>query len=188
MNEREYQTLSFFGKENFTSLQFSKDIFTFNWEISPGHAVMEHIHPSVDEVFEIVSGEITFKISGKRQVAKMGDKLTITKGIPHEVINESGEKAICKVSYLPAGDQGVFFDIGLFILKEKLAVNGSAALFFKMMFTAKQLNCQDFSIPANTISKVKYAVMWLPIAIYGNVAGWKIIAKRYKAFNALNNN
>ncbi|UPT65415.1 MAG: cupin domain-containing protein [Sphingobacteriales bacterium JAD_PAG50586_3] len=185
MEKQQYPSLSFFGKERFTPLVFSKDTFIFNWEITPGHGVMEHIHPNVDETFEITQGEITFKIEGKTRVAKVGETLTIAKGIPHEIKNVSKDNAACKVSYYPAGDQGNFFDTGLFLLNENPAINGSAGMVFKMMYISKQMGFEEFSEPANKVVKVVLPILWVPIKLYAEIAGWRKIFKRYKKYKTL---
>ncbi len=182
MNEQQYPTLCFFGKEYFTPLLFADNTFVFNWELTPGHAVIEHIHPDVEEVFEITAGEVTFKIQGNTMLAKKGETIRIAKGIPHEIKNISKENATCKVLYYPAGDQGKFFDIGLFILKEKPKANGSAAMVFKMMFVSKQMNYKEFSTPPNAAGKLFFAALWAPIKLYGTLTGWSKITQRYKIY------
>lgn len=50
----------------------------------PGNAgPPEHFHPHYDEQFEIIQGEFLFKIAGKEQPARPGDKLLVKKGAPH---------------------------------------------------------------------------------------------------------
>lgn len=183
-NEQPYPSISFFGKESFTPLLFSDDSFVFDWEVNPGHVVMEHIHPNVEETFEITKGEVTFKIGGKKIVAKAGEKLVIPKGVPHEIKNASKEKAGCRVAYFPAGDQGKFFDIGIFLYNENPAANGSMAMVFKMMYLSKQMNFEDFSIPASTAGKVMFATLWAPVKLYGDIAGWGKITQRYKNYKS----
>jgi quercetin dioxygenase-like cupin family protein len=182
MEKQQYPSISFFGKESFTPILFSDDTFIFDWEISAGHVVMEHIHPNVDEHFEITKGEVTFKIQGKTIVAKAGEKLSIPKGVPHELKNASKEKAGCRVSYLPAGDQGKFFDIGIFLYNENPASNGSMGMVFKMMYIAKQMKFEDFSQPANGVGKAIFAIFWGPVKLYGDIAGWGKITQRYKTY------
>lgn len=182
MEKQQYPSISFFGKESFTPVLFSEDTFIFDWEISAGHVVMEHIHPNVDEHFEITKGEITFKIQGKTVVAKVGEKLSIPKGVPHEIKNASKEKAGCRVSYTPARDQGNFFDIGLFLLNENPDSNGSMGMVFKMMYVAKQMQYEDFSSPASTAGKIFFAAFLAPIKLYGSIAGWGKITQRYKTY------
>lgn len=182
MEKLQYPTISFMGKETFTPVLFADESFIFDWEVNPGHVVVEHIHPNVDERFEITHGEITFKIQGKIVVAKTGEVLTIPKGVPHEIKNATKNKAGCRVSYLPAGDQGKFFDVGLFLLNENPASNGSIGMVFKMMYIAKQMNFEDFSQPANAVGKALFATFWGPVKLYGDIAGWGKITQRYKTY------
>ncbi len=175
-----YTALSFFGKETFTPVLFSDDVFVFDWEISPGHQVMEHIHPNVEETFRITDGEVTFVIDGKTNTAQTGDELTIPRGVTHSVKNNSTNLAKCRVTYSPARDQGKFFDVGMFLLDESPESNGTMSLVFKMMFVSKQMNYEDFSTPATFTGKLIFAVLWAPVKLWGDLAGWRKITARYR--------
>jgi quercetin dioxygenase-like cupin family protein len=133
-----YPAISFLGKESFTPVLFSNDAFVFDWEMNPGHKVMEHVHPNVAETFSITDGEFVLVIDGKTTNAKAGDELTIPRGIPHSISNASPNAAKCRVTYSPARDQGKFLDVGMFLLDEVPTSNGTMSLAFKMMYVSKQ--------------------------------------------------
>lgn len=182
MEKQQYPSISFFGKESFTPILFSDDTFIFDWEISAGHVVPEHMHPNVEEQFDVTGGELTFKLNGRKIVAKAGETVIVPKGAPHEVKNATKEKATCRVSYTPARDQGNFFDIGLFLLNENPKSNGSMGMVFKMMYVAKQMQYEDFSSPASTAGKIFFAAFLAPVKLYGSIAGWGKITQRYKTY------
>jgi len=43
----------------------------------------EHFHPKYDEHFDIVDGEFVFTIGGREQNVNAGEKLVVTKNVPH---------------------------------------------------------------------------------------------------------
>jgi quercetin dioxygenase-like cupin family protein len=180
MAASQYPRLSFFGKETFTPVLFSNDSFVFDWEMTPGHKVMEHIHPNVDETFNVTEGEITFVINGNATTAHAGDEFTIQRQVAHSIKNDSATIARCRVTYSPSGDQGKFFNVGMFLLGEAPASNGSMSLVFKMMFVSRQMNYEDFSTPASFMGKLVFAVLWAPVKVWGDVAGWRNITRRYR--------
>jgi quercetin dioxygenase-like cupin family protein len=174
-----YPSVSFFGKESFTPLHFSEELFEFNWEINPGHKVLEHVHPRVDETIEVTSGEVTFVIEGVEKRIGKGGSVVIQRGVPHEIRNASKEKASCRVSYSPAGDQGKFFEVGIFLLNEAPESNGSMGHVSKMMYLSRQMGYEDFSTPATAMGKLTFGVVWTAVKLWGDLAGWKRITKRF---------
>jgi quercetin dioxygenase-like cupin family protein len=179
MVKTSYPAISFFGKESFTPLYFAEDSFAFDWDINPGHKVMEHFHPTVDEMFEVTRGELTFVVKGVEKKLSTGQHLTIPKGVPHEIRNDTKSNSSSRVTYTPAGDQGRFFQVGLFLLKERPDSNGSMSFVFKMMYVSKQMGYDDFSTPATASGKFVFAVLWAPVKLWGDLAGWKRITRRF---------
>ncbi|WP_420630352.1 cupin domain-containing protein [Candidatus Leptofilum sp.] len=50
----------------------------------PGNAgPPEHIHPTYDEIFDIVQGDFIFVVDGKEQKAGTGEQVIVPKGMPH---------------------------------------------------------------------------------------------------------
>jgi quercetin dioxygenase-like cupin family protein len=53
----------------------------------PGSGVPEHFHPPIEERFEVLEGEFTFKVNGKKQKASPGDRLVVERGVRHAFEN-----------------------------------------------------------------------------------------------------
>lgn len=185
MVQTSYPAISFFGKESFTPLYFADDSFAFDWEVNPGHKVLEHFHKNVDETFQITWGEVTFMVKGVEKKLITGQTLSIPKGVPHEIRNDSAAKSSCRVTYTPAGDQGKFFEVGLFLLRELPQSNGSMSFVFKMMYVSRQMGYEDFSTPATSSGKAIFAILWAPVKLWGDLAGWKSITHRFASHQAV---
>jgi quercetin dioxygenase-like cupin family protein len=71
--------------------------------VRPGGAVVgEHYHPIIKERFTVVSGQIEYKLNGKKGVIKAGETLDLPPGIPHDWWNASNEEARVIVQVKPA--------------------------------------------------------------------------------------
>ena len=59
-----------------------------------------HVHPSQEESFEIVAGELEFRVGRKKLVARPGDRVVVPAGTPHRFRNVGGETAhfVCEVT------------------------------------------------------------------------------------------
>ena len=49
-----------------------------------GTAVGEHVHPAIEETFEVVSGRVGFRIDGRESVARPGERLRVPVGTAHD--------------------------------------------------------------------------------------------------------
>jgi quercetin dioxygenase-like cupin family protein len=69
--------------------------------VAPDGAVAAaHVHPSQEESFEIVAGELEFRVGRKTVVARPGDRVVVPAGTPHRFRNVGGETAhfVCEVT------------------------------------------------------------------------------------------
>jgi quercetin dioxygenase-like cupin family protein len=65
-----------------------------------GAVAAAHVHPSQEESFEIVAGELEFRVGRKTVVARPGDRVVVPAGTPHRFRNVGGETAhfVCEVT------------------------------------------------------------------------------------------
>lgn len=71
--------------------------------VRPGGAVAgEHTHPTLDERFTVVSGQVGYKLGGKTGIAKAGDVLDLPRGVRHDWWNAGDEEARVIVQVGPA--------------------------------------------------------------------------------------
>lgn len=64
-----------------------------------GAVAAAHVHPAQDEIFEVLGGELEFRIRKQSFVAKPGDRITVPAGTPHRFRNLGTETAhvVCEV-------------------------------------------------------------------------------------------
>jgi len=71
--------------------------------IRPGGEVMgKHMHPTIEERFTVLRGQVEFRRSGQVVTAKPGVTLLAPAGIPHDWWNAGPEEALVRVEVRPA--------------------------------------------------------------------------------------
>jgi quercetin dioxygenase-like cupin family protein len=69
--------------------------------VEPNGAVAAaHVHPAQDELFEVLGGEVEFRLGKQTIVAKPGDRVLVPAGTPHRFRNVGEESAhfVCEVT------------------------------------------------------------------------------------------
>jgi quercetin dioxygenase-like cupin family protein len=72
------------------------------WVEPGGGGKVEHYHPSVEERFQVLAGEIAYRADGRRHVAGPGSRFTIPAGVRHSFTNAGNETAHFLVEMEPA--------------------------------------------------------------------------------------
>lgn len=64
-----------------------------------GFVAATHVHPSQEERFEVLEGEVGFKIDGEKIVARPGDRINVPAGTSHRFWNagETDAHFVCEV-------------------------------------------------------------------------------------------
>jgi quercetin dioxygenase-like cupin family protein len=89
----------------FTSTAASSDgeLLAFDFALRPGGAVpMPHVHPEQSERFEVVEGQMRFRVGLRTIVAGPGDVLLVEPGVAHSFANTGDEDARLRVEVRPA--------------------------------------------------------------------------------------
>ena len=65
-----------------------------------GAVAAAHVHPAQEERFEVLAGELEFRLGKNTIVAKAGDRILVPAGTPHKFRNVGAETAhfVCEVS------------------------------------------------------------------------------------------
>jgi quercetin dioxygenase-like cupin family protein len=69
--------------------------------VEPNGAVAAaHVHPAQEERFEVLAGEVEFRLGKRTVVAKPGDRILVPAGTPHRFRNVGDETAhfVCEVT------------------------------------------------------------------------------------------
>jgi mannose-6-phosphate isomerase-like protein (cupin superfamily) len=85
--------------------RFSRDGDVLHVEIhtEPGGGVLaEHVHPQLEERYEVVEGEVRFRVDGTPKLLGPGDRLVVPAGVRHSFQNSGDETAQLIVEAEPA--------------------------------------------------------------------------------------
>jgi quercetin dioxygenase-like cupin family protein len=68
--------------------------------VEPGGGVPPHVHPSMEERFEVISGELSFLSGRKWQTATAGESVVVPAGTRHAYRNAGAQPAhgVCRAS------------------------------------------------------------------------------------------
>lgn len=73
--------------------------------LEPGAAVLgEHLHPALDERFEVLEGRLAYELDGREAEAAPGDALEIPAGTWHDWWQVGPDRTVCRVTITP-GDR-----------------------------------------------------------------------------------
>jgi quercetin dioxygenase-like cupin family protein len=67
-----------------------------------GSVAAAHLHPYQTETFEVLEGEVTFKVDGKKVVARSGETLVVEPGTAHKFWNSGSTDARFRCEVRPA--------------------------------------------------------------------------------------
>ena len=86
-----------------TAADTGGELLVIELELAPdGHAPGLHVHPILEERFEVVSGRIRFRQGLRSKVAGPGDVVVVTPGTVHAFSNAGDEPARARVEIRPA--------------------------------------------------------------------------------------
>jgi quercetin dioxygenase-like cupin family protein len=69
----------------------------------PGHRASTHVHPKLEERFEILEGRAGFRIDGTASEAGQGDVVIVPPGTPHLAWNASDGPTRVRLEFRPPG-------------------------------------------------------------------------------------
>lgn len=68
----------------------------------PGHRATEHVHPEMEERFEILDGKAAFRIGGTERTARTGEVVVVPPGAPHLAWNPTDGLVRLRITMTPA--------------------------------------------------------------------------------------
>jgi mannose-6-phosphate isomerase-like protein (cupin superfamily) len=68
----------------------------------PGHRAPAHLHPGMQERWEVISGAATFAVDGVERSAGPGEVVLAPPGVPHQAWNATVEPAHLRIQMRPA--------------------------------------------------------------------------------------
>ncbi len=91
------------GRETKGRLALIETLIEPNWDGPP-----LHIHPSFDETFYVLEGELTFQVGDQRLTRRAGELCFASGEVPHTYANHSGRGARLLLLCTPAGWEAYF--------------------------------------------------------------------------------
>ena len=79
------------------------------WVDPGGGGAIDHAHPHTEERFDVVHGDLTFRVGRKKHEAHAGERLTVTAGTRHAFVNTGSDEAHLMVEMEPAADLDQMF-------------------------------------------------------------------------------
>jgi quercetin dioxygenase-like cupin family protein len=68
----------------------------------PGERAPAHVHPEMEERYEVLGGTAAFRIGGHERTAGPGEVVTVPPGTTHLAWNPTGDPVHLKVEFRPA--------------------------------------------------------------------------------------
>jgi quercetin dioxygenase-like cupin family protein len=120
----------------------------------------EHVHPGQENIFEIHSGALRFRISGAERVVRAGERVVIPPGVPHHFWVESQEEARYLQEFRPALKTEAFFEAFFGLAREgKLNARGMPPLLMLGVFGQAFWNEIRVTRPPAWVQRLTYAVL-----------------------------
>jgi quercetin dioxygenase-like cupin family protein len=86
-----------------TASSTNGELLAFDFALRPGGAVpIPHVHPIQTERFEVVSGQMRFRVGLRTMLAGPGDVVEVAPGVMHSFANAGDEEARLRVEVRPA--------------------------------------------------------------------------------------
>jgi mannose-6-phosphate isomerase-like protein (cupin superfamily) len=83
-------------------IEISGDRALVDLKIAPhAEGPPKHMHITFDESFTVRSGSLTVWLNTEKKVLKAGETVSIPKGMPHKLFNETEEEVALEPGYLP---------------------------------------------------------------------------------------
>lgn len=67
----------------------------------PGHRAVEHVHPRMEECFEVIAGRAAFLVDGRRIDAVAGETVIVPPGAAHVAWNPTEEAVRLRIEMRP---------------------------------------------------------------------------------------
>jgi quercetin dioxygenase-like cupin family protein len=139
--------------------------------IRPGGAVVgEHVHPSIEERFTVIRGQVGFTVSGRKDVAGPGQVLVVPPGVAHDWWNAGREEALVRVEIRPgARFQQMVMNIYGLAQDGKTNKNGMPNLFQLALISQEFSDVVYFTKPPLAVQRILFAVL----APIGRLLGYR---------------
>jgi mannose-6-phosphate isomerase-like protein (cupin superfamily) len=139
---------------------------------SHGFVAAPHVHPRLQETFEIRKGTFAFVIDGEKREVRSGEGATVPPGAPHAWWNSGEEEGMAVLEFRPALKAEAFFET-FFGLAKDGKVSPKTGLPNLMWLAVILHSYRDFIYLAKPPLPVQ-RLIFLPLAAVGRLLGYKV--------------
>jgi quercetin dioxygenase-like cupin family protein len=120
----------------------------------------EHVHPHQENIFEVQSGALRFRIGGAERVVRAGERVVVPAGVPHHFWVDGDEEAHYRQEFRPALKTEAFFET-LFGLARDGELNGRGGPRLLMLGLFGQAFWDEIRVtrPPVWVQRLTYAVL-----------------------------
>lgn len=163
-------------KQTFICIEFNEQVYKMDFTLHPKGSVPIHFHEHMDESFNVIEGEGTFKIDGKNVIATQGQQIFVPKGVHHSIKNNTSTPFRCIVTYSPCSDTHRMFAIFTDLYSKGYR---EGKLMLKGEWICRAAGLKVFSRSPGFLNTIEKGVMTLltPIA---HLKGWDNESIKYK--------
>ena len=86
------------------------DVLVVDVWADPGSAIPAHLHPHLEERWQVREGQVAFWLDGQRRPAGPGDRVVAPAGVPHAFENTGDDVAHLRIEAEPALDLQQFLE------------------------------------------------------------------------------
>ncbi len=156
-----------------TSEETNSEYALLDLHVKPyGFVAAPHVHPRLQETFEIRKGTFTFIIDGQRREVGSGEGATVSAGAPHAWWNSGEEEGVTVLEFRPALKAEEFFESFFGLAKDgKDSPKTGLPNLLWMAVILRSYN--DFIYLAKPPLAVQRAI-FTPLAAVGRLLGYKV--------------
>jgi quercetin dioxygenase-like cupin family protein len=123
-----------------------------------------HYHPSQDEDFKVLQGEVTVRLDGALKTLRTGDTLHIPRGMVHAMWNRSDREAAVNWQVRPALDTENLFEVTTGLAMDgKTKSDGMPGILQVALTIKKYHHVFRMARPSYTVQKIVFTLL-SPIA------------------------
>lgn len=166
-------------RETFRCISSTLQAYTMEWTVEPGGYVpFEHVHMAQDEIFHVQLGEMRATVGGKTLLGKVGDTLTVPRGVRHIAFNDKSEKLVCIVEYKPGLDHYLTMQCFAGLILDGDIDRRGLVNIPKILYMLKKADAQSLPRPAFA-PEIFFRLGMNVFYAVGSVLGWESLYKKY---------
>lgn len=137
-SQPEFVLVGVLMKQHLSSAQTNDSFSLFENHSSGPSKTPIHVHAKDDETLFMMQGEMRAIIAGKEQTIRAGESIFLPRGIPHQLMNESGLPAHYLLLCTPGGFEDFLVDCGHALTEGEIPGPPSAADIDRLKAAAPQ--------------------------------------------------